>query len=198
MSIVIAPVVEGRGETEAVPVLVRRIAQEMCGTHVTVVHPWRLDSGRMRRNDELANVVRVQATRIIQGGGVLIVRDGDDKGVQCPLELATSLARAAQSAPVPVEIVIAWREFEAWLLASMESLRAHPLLRDDAAVPDNPEARRDAKGVLSSQMTETYRETRHQVKLTAAMDLTMASSRSRSFQRMVHAVQRLLSNPASQ
>jgi hypothetical protein len=38
-------------------------------------------------------------------------------------------------------------------------------------------------------MLESYRETRHQAKFSALIDLKMAKENSRSFRRMIHAVE---------
>ena len=44
-----------------------------------------------------------------------------------------------------------------------------------------PERPRDAKGVLATRMTESYRETLHQARFSAVMDLAQARGRSPSF-----------------
>lgn len=188
----IAPIVEGHGEVKAVRDLISRIAVECCGTWVEVAQPFRLDSAKMRKPDELAKAIRVQAVRVRRRGGVLVLRDGDDSDVACPVELARALVPEPGLVAVPVEIVIARHEYEAWFLAAAESLRRHPSVHDDAVAPPDPEARRDVKGQLRGIMNESYKETLHQTKFSAIMDLKAAERRSRSFRRMVNAV-RLLS-----
>jgi hypothetical protein len=64
-------------------------------------------------------------------------------------------------------------------------------VRNDAAASANPECRRDAKRELEKLMLESYKETRHQPKFSALIDLKTASRNSRSFRRMVHAVETL-------
>ncbi|MFJ2638118.1 DUF4276 family protein [Streptomyces sp. NPDC087511] len=189
---VVAPIVEGHGEVQAVRELITRIAAEFCGAWTEVAPPFRLDSGKMRKPDELAKAVRVQAARVKGSGGVLVLRDGDDSDIQCPVELARQLAPEPNLVPVPVEIVIARHEYEAWFLAAADSLRSHPAVRDDASAPADPEARRGAKSQLESMMCESYKETLHQAKFSALIDLSAAKERSRSFRRMVHAVEGLL------
>jgi len=187
---VVAPIVEGHGEMTAVRELVRRIGLELLdGTFIEVAQPFRLDSGKMRDPDELAKAIRFQAQRVPGRGGVLVLRDGDDKDVNCPVALAFSMKPGAAAGPVAVEIVIAWREYEAWLLAAADSLRTHSAVRDDARAPANPEGNRGAKGRLENLMLESYRETLHQAKFSALIDLKMAKDNSRSFRRMVHAVE---------
>ncbi|MFJ6623631.1 DUF4276 family protein [Kitasatospora sp. NPDC091335] len=188
----IAPIVEGHGEVKAVRDLITRIAMEYCGAWVEVAQPFKLDSNKMRKPDELARALRVQAARVPSRGGVLVLRDGDDKDVDCPVALARSLAPAPELVGVPVEIVIAHHEYEAWFLASMESLRGHSAVRDDAVSPSEPEAKRDAKRQLEGLMNESYKETLHQAKFSALVDLRAAAVSSRSFRRMVHAVESLV------
>jgi hypothetical protein len=188
----IAPIIEGRGEADAVSVLIRRIGHELlAGTYIEVAQPYRLDSGKMRKPDELGRAILHQAARVTGGGGILVLRDGDDKDVTCPVTLASWLKQGQDNTPVALEIVIAWKEYEAWILAAIESLRGHKYVRDDATAPDKAEGKRDAKGELTKLMVETYRPTRHQAKFSAQIDLEMARANSRSFCRMVHAIETL-------
>lgn len=188
----IAPIVEGHGEISAVRSLVTRIASELCGTWVEVAQPFRLDSAKMRKPDELERAVRVQAARVDGRGGVLVLRDGDDRDVDCPVDLARELVPAPDLVRPPVEVVIAVCEYEAWFLAAADSLRSHPAVRDDAAPPDEPERIRDAKVRVQSMMHESYKETLHQVGFTSVMDLRAAEEKCRSFRRMIQAVQVLI------
>ena len=189
---IIAPIVEGHGEVSAVRELITRIGSELFGTWINVAQPFRLDSARMRKPDELAKAIRVQAARVGDLGGVLVLRDGDDDDVRCPVKLAELLDPPPDLVPVPVEIVIAFHEYEAWFLAAVESLRAHAAVNDDATSPADPEARRGAKHQLEGLMLESYKETLHQAKFSALIDLDVAASNSRSFRRMIHAVEVLL------
>lgn len=93
--------------------------------------------------------------------------------------------------PSVIEVAIAVREFEAWFLAGVAGLRSHRSVRDDAAYDGDPEAPRDAKGVLSGIMSEPYRAALHQPSFAAIMDLHQAE-RVRSFARLVSCVSRLL------
>jgi hypothetical protein len=143
---VIAPIVEGHGEVSAVREIVTRIGLELLGgTWIDVAQPFRLDSGKMRKPDELAKAIRIVAARVQGLGGVLVLRDGDDSDVDCPVQLAAMLRPGQNLVPVGVEIVVAYQEYESWFLAAADSLRAHPDVRDDAVAPASPEGRRDAK-----------------------------------------------------
>ena len=189
---VIAPIVEGHGEVSAVREIVTRIGLELLnGTWIEVAQPFRLDSGKMRKPDELAKAIRIGAARVQGSGGVLVLRDGDDADVDCPVQLAEMLRPGRNLVTVGVEIVVAYQEYESWFLAAADSLRAHPDVRNDAVAPENPEGRRDAKRELEKLMLESYKETRHQPRFSALIDLKTASKNSRSFRRMVHAVETL-------
>jgi hypothetical protein len=118
-----------------------------------------------------------------------VLRDGDDDDIDCPVRLAELIKPEEGSFPVDVQVVIAFREYEAWFLASADSLRAHSAIRDDAASLANPEGKRNAKRELEKLMLESYKETLHQAKFSALMDLNAAAKNSRSFRRMIHAVE---------
>ena len=120
-----------------------------------------------------------------------MLRDGDDSDITCPVALAAALEPKPGLVAMPVEIVIARHEYEAWFLAAAESLCSHPSVHDDARPPEDPEGKRDAKTQLRRIMNESYKETLHQAKFSALMDLDLASERSRSFRRMVNAISKL-------
>lgn len=188
---VIASVVEGHGERSALPALVRRIAADVFGRYdIETPSPHRIRRNQMTLHGTvgqvLTNAVRVQSARVEEVGGVLVVADADD---DCAIDLAQTLS--ASAGPVKVEIAIAVREFEAWYLASIESLRKHRAVRDDATYDGDPEVPRDAKGVLAARMTEPYRETLHQVAFATMLDPSLAM-RSRSFTHLVTCIGRLL------
>ncbi|MFE2851325.1 DUF4276 family protein [Streptomyces lavendulae] len=190
---IIAPIVEGHGEVTAVRQLITRIGATF-GTDVEVAQPFRLDSAKMRKPEELSKAVRLQEARVRgRVGGVLIVRDGDDNDIRCPVELARQIAPKSGAFSVPVEVVIACHEYEAWFLAALESLRKHTSVRNDATTPPNVESKRNAKKQLELMMNESYKETLHQAKFSSLMDLSAAAENSRSFRRMMHAIEILIS-----
>jgi hypothetical protein len=90
---------------------------------------------------------------------------------------------------VPCVVVLAHREFEAWFLASIESLRGRRGIRPDAESHAQPESVRDAKGALEERMepTRSYSETADQAALSAEFDMRATFSRSRSFRHLVSA-----------
>lgn len=184
---VIASIVEGFGEVDAIPVLVRRVAFEVFGcSGVEISKPHRVPRNQMV-GPTMCRAVAMQSARVQHRGGVLVIADSDDDE---PTKLASRIEEAAERKP-GVVVSIAVREYEAWFLAAIESLRGHRSMRDDASFDGDPEAPRDAKSRLESQMTEKYRETRHQVAFSSQLDIIRAR-RCPSFDRFVEQVGGLL------
>ena len=184
---VLQPIVEGHGEVSAVPVLLRRLAD------AANAHELRVNPPIRRKRSELVNQVAIQkAVRIASWQpdcrGILILFDSDD---DCPKELACTIQGWAQAEAthIPCAVVLAHREYEAWFLGGIESLRGKRGIRIDAASHPLPETPRDAKGALEDCMMagRTYSETADQAALTASMDLAAVHARCRSFRRMVRA-----------
>ncbi len=184
---------EGHGELEAVPVLVRRIAGELHPGHpVRIAHPFRVPRTRLIKPGELERSVELAARRAGRGGGILIILDSDD---ECPAALGPELLQRAMAVrpDLPISLVLAKREFEAWFLAAAESLRGSRGLAGDLDPPEEPEMIRGAKEWLTARMTGSlhYRETLDQPALAAVFDLT-AARRADSFDKLYRDVSRLL------
>jgi hypothetical protein len=119
---------------------------------------------------------------------VLLLFDGDAIS-DCPSRQAPEILGWAQaeSAGKPCAIVMAYREYEAWFLASIESLRGKRGIRPDAQSHPDPEEPRGAKGRLEECLEEgwSYRETTDQPALSALFDLGPAYRKCRSFRHLV-------------
>src|SRR5882724_1731162 len=140
MHVQLACIVEGDGEIEAVPLLVRRIAQEVApNLAVHIVHRIRLSRGKLNKPVELERAVELAARRAGAGGAILIVFDSDGSD---PEELEREvLARAVRvRSDFAIGVALAHMEFEAWFLAAAESLRGCR-----GSPPGPPEAIRGAK-----------------------------------------------------
>src|SRR2546421_11414496 len=108
-------------------------------------------------------------------GGVFILVDSDD---DCPKQIAPPLLQRAQIArsDVPIAVVLAKFEFEAWFLAAAESIAGRRGLQAALRPPPDPEAIRDAKGWLQRHMqprNRKYSATTDQPALTALFDLNL-------------------------
>ena len=183
MPIRLGCIVEGHGEVEAVPVVVRRIAErESPLSVVQILRPIRISKGRLVKAGELERAVELAARITGHPGGVLVVLDSDD---DCPAEQGPALlARAVEArSDRPIGVVLAKREFEGWLLAAAESLRGQRGLPDNLQPPADPEAIRGAKEWLTGRMAagRAYSPTLDQPALSARFDLDLARERSESF-----------------
>ncbi len=100
---------------------------------------------------------------------------------------------------VPVAVVCAHREYEAWFVASLESpsgdkIRSGLRISDTVSYEDDIEAIGSPKRWLRQYMPKgrRYKETQDQRALTAFIDIEHTQRRSRSFRRLCHAVEELL------
>lgn len=183
----IQPIVEGQGDEAAVPLLLRRLLNEAQAWRLEVGKPHRRRRTQLVKKDSLQSAVEVAALRE-DCVGILVIFDADD---DCPKELAPTLEGWAREAAggKPCAVVMANREYEAWFLASIESLRGRAAILPDAASHPHPEGPRDAKGELERRMprSSSYSATVDQAALTAHLDLECAYRRCRSFRKLVSA-----------
>ena len=183
MRIRLGCIVEGHGEVEAVPVVVRRIAErESPFDVIQIPRPIRISKDSFVKAGELERTVELAARLAGEAGGVLVLLDSDD---DCPAEQGPALlARAVEArSDRPIAVVLAKREFEGWLLAAAESLRGQRGLPDDLQPPTDPEAIRGVKEWLTGRMAagRAYSPTLDQPALSARFDLDLARTRSESF-----------------
>ncbi len=188
----IVALVEGPGDVEAVPELLRKVLYEKQQWTWQVARPKRVGGlGALKKR--LVKFM-TYAERDAEEGGILILLDLDDG---CPETEAINLARQIKSLNLscPVAIVFAHREYEAWFLASLDSIvKQFNLLPTGLTCKGDVERIRDVKGWLTRQMPpgRAYKPTIHQTRLTTWIDLDIACQNSRSFRRLCNAVQELL------
>jgi Domain of unknown function (DUF4276) len=187
-------VVEGKGEVQAVPILVRRICALEAPTLVLQVPPGiAVDRGRLIQDGGIEKYMQLAAGKTGGQGAVLILLDADD---DCPAQLGPALLRRATAAraDVNVAVVLAKREYEAWFIAAVESLAGQRGLPANLQSPADVEAIRGAKEWLRNQMPRgrTYSPTADQTALTALFDLERARNRSASFAKCYREIVRLL------
>jgi hypothetical protein len=189
--ITIGAIVEGNGEVDAVPVLLRRLAQRN-EIRIRVQSPFRVPRGKLVQERELRRAVEAVARQIGPRGPILVLLDADD---DCILKLAADLSCWArvERPDREIAVVLANQEFEAWFLAALESLRGRRRIHRDASWVGDPETVRHAKAQLESRMSQPrYSPTVDQAALAALMDIDLARSRSRSFDKFCREVERLL------
>lgn len=189
MPVRIGCVVEGHGEVTSLPILIRRIASELNPTlSVDVPHPVRVPKDKLLKPGELERATDLAARNVGGLGGIFVLLDSDD---DCPATLGPNLlARVkAAHADLPSAVVLAKREFEAWFLASAESLRECRGLPADLQAPLEPEGIAGAKEWLDARMS--YAPTVDQAALTSQFDFTLAR-RAPSFDKCYRDIAQLL------
>ncbi|MBI4772256.1 MAG: DUF4276 family protein [Chloroflexi bacterium] len=102
-----------------------------------------------------------------------------------------------------MSVVVARWEYEAWFLASLETIAGKPIkglpgLPETARFEGEVEAVRSPKGWIEARFPpgRKYSETRDQAPLTQLIDFGLAEERSRSFRRLKHAVNEILESHA--
>jgi hypothetical protein len=183
-------IVEGKGEVKALPVLVRRIlTANFPEVELDLPEPFLLKRGLMTKQEELSRAVEAMARTVGPGEPVLIVLDADtDSGcLLAPkiLEMAT-LARNDRL----VGVVVAVREYEAWLLAGLAPLAGRFGLEPSLPGVENAESLPNPKAWLRRHMA-VYSETVDQAILTRHFDISLAQ-RSYSFDKLVRELTRIL------
>lgn len=193
---VVTPVVEGHGEVQAVRILVRRLVGRIDASRPVTVHqPVRGHRAKLIKPDEARRYLDLAIRKLgEQPGAVLVLLDADD---DCAATLGPKLQQVCRSLrpTIPVSVVLAVAEYEAWFLAAAVSLRGKRGLPADLEPPEQPESVRDAKGWLQARRTDglAYSPTADQPALTSVFDLDAARSGSPSFDKLWRDVERLLS-----
>jgi len=183
----IQPIVEGYGEIAAVPVLLRRLISDAGAYGIGVNKPIRAHQADLLNEQRLRTRVSL-AKRQDRCGAILILFEHEDG---CPKELGPRLLQWAreEAGPIPCAVALAHREYEAWLLAAVESLRGMRGIRADAEPhpAPAPESVRDAKGALEHQMApgRRYLPTVDQAAFSELFDMAAAHLKSRSFQHLI-------------
>lgn len=193
----IVPVVEGDGEIEAVPLLLRRVLAERCSRHDLDVARPKSAHGRDTLLRDFERYLRYAAGT---SGccAVLVLLDADN---DCAKKRALGLAKKTRGLglSIPVAIVCAKRQYETWFVASLDTIKGRTLkgrqgISSSAQFAGSAEDLKGAKGWLTSNMPRgrAYKETMDQVPLTEYIDLNLACANSRSFRRLCHAVEELV------
>lgn len=189
----IAVIVEGSGEVEAVPVLLRRFIAQAGMYDIRVERPIKIKRNRIIKVGELEKSAELAKRSFPEADSLVFIIDADD---DCPKELGPALLnRLKTSAPhLNCSVTLVKSEFEAWFLASIESLRGQRGIRDEIEAPEFPEDVRDAKGWLTQAMSgnRAYLETDDQAALAELFDFNLAYSRSRSFRKFSKDVNQIL------
>jgi hypothetical protein len=204
--------VEGDGEAEAMPKLVKRLLTEQNAWDTVILDQdvFRIgevakivkDDFRLWKNKLEASLKRRNV------GGVLLVLDGDVKKIKgkafCAASVAKELAGEAKAIGgglrFSVAVVFARQEYESWLIAGVASLADKSLpdgrvIASDAVAPsgDLEESPRGAKEWLGKVVEGGYKPTSDQATLTDLVDIDVIRGRKlRSFRRLESAISQLI------
>lgn len=189
----LVPIVEGFGEEQAMPVLIRRWLRHRRFDQWFEVPDLAVNAkgcGRLKAPFDAQRHVGIEHyVRAALNGkpdAILAVLDGDNeclqrsKGQGLGPEL---LARARRIAgAVPVSVVVANRTYEAWLLAGRTALHRSRLVRADAPLRTVtwPEVPSSNKGFLNDCLLEkerAYSPPVHQPALTEVMSFSPGSQK---------------------
>ncbi|WP_235217012.1 DUF4276 family protein [Archangium violaceum] len=204
----ILAIVEGHGEQRAVPVLLRRWFQHRrfrdFETPELAIRA--LGSGALKcphdADDELGIEYYVEMAAVQKPDGILVMLDSDDECIErartpSRLGLGPELVQRARTvAPhIPIEVVVANREYEVWFLAALASLRrAARIPRGNRlSTPlKNIETLRDCKKRMAQLLGRPYEPTTDQPDLTELLPFTPSMAhRSRSYRKLLKALEAL-------
>ncbi|HEY6328944.1 MAG TPA: DUF4276 family protein [Blastocatellia bacterium] len=195
----LVPIVEGAGDASAVPVLLRKILGGLGRYDIAVARAKNANGrGNLDKADGLERFIRY-AWKEPDCGAIVVLVDADK---ECPAELARSYSERIANVGLlfPVVIVCAKRGYETWLVASFETIIGRDLEVTPGPRPD--EAPHDAELVpspaawITKRMPKgrSYKKSIDQEAMTHRLDVATASARSRSFRRLVHAVEQAINS----
>lgn len=194
--LLVAPIVEGHGEVEAVPLLLRRIWTELLGgEYVRVLPPIRIPRSKLIDFEQLAKAVELANLKLKDAASgdrplILVLFDADEDAA-CTLG-PTLLEQIRLARPdLDVAVVLPVAEFETWFVAAAESLSDY-LTVSNEAIPLDPEAAGVKKAWLQRNFRGKYTETIEQPALTAKFDLRACRARSRSFDKLCRELEKRL------
>ncbi|CAN7645438.1 DUF4276 family protein [Phenylobacterium sp. LjRoot225] len=185
----LALIVEGPGDAAAIPCLMAKTAI-MVGDNIYAAPP--ITSGgihKLRRAGHLEKMVLLADSRDVDA--ILLIVDVDD---DCPVQVSKEFHGRIETIKDRVRselrIALCVREYECWFLEGIENLRisAPDYGWDVNFVCNNPEQKRDAKGLINEAMSKHYKATTDQLILTQRLDLKSLYEKSRSYKRFVRAV----------
>ena len=191
----ISLIVEGEGEEKAAPALINRLLHDHFQRYDIFTNTPKKAKGRnnLITFGGFEYYIDVCLKFDYHVDGILVLLDADD---DCPVELAKDFYKRVQrmNIHIPIALVCAKREYEAWFLANIDALIQNGLLKSDVTYHTSKiEEKRDVKGWLSSNMPSgKYKEVTDQLKMTRYIEFERTSDLSRSFRRLTHAVHELI------
>jgi hypothetical protein len=202
----IVPVVEGYGEERAVPYLVRRWLRHR-GLHQFFEVPDLAVNakgcGKLKaaydKQRHIGIEYYIEAAVRNRPDAILVIVDADneclERGRGNGLGPALLARASAVASHIPLAVVVANREYEAWFLASLTSIRQARLFPAGTRIPGNlePEAHSGCKRLIADLLSCPYEETTHQLQLTGALSFSAGvQRRSPSYGKLMRDLDRLV------
>jgi hypothetical protein len=194
----IVTIVEGPGEVEALPILLRRIFEEKQKYQFNIQKPINAHGlGNLTKRDGFENFLKVALKRP-SCDAILVLIDAD---VECARDIAKDMANRAliHNPHTATAVVAAKYRYENWFLASLETLSSKRGLISELPTIIDPEGISNPKNWLTKHKDQgrIYKETLDQAPMSQLIDINLAQERSRSFRRLVNAVGELLDSISS-
>jgi hypothetical protein len=195
-SLVVAPIVEGHGDTKAVPLLIRRICGELLGFfELQVCQPVRIPRNKIHDGAELRRAVTLAELKARAAAGgtsetmVIVIMDADD---DLPCELGPEILRHSARPGLDLAVVIANLEYETWFVGASGSLAKYLDLEESEHAIANPEGGRLKKAWIQRHFRGVYAEAVDQEKLTAELDLARCRVACPSFDKLCRELERVV------
>ena len=199
---VFAPIIEGQGEVIAFRNLINKVLAAYEATlYPTISDVWRIPRSAIVNPEKLVltaekAIRQAETLQDMEGQNkarLIVLFDADD---DCPADLGPRLRERliARFPNNPISVNLANREYESWLIASLETIAERAGIPTSTSVPTNLESIRGAKEWLVRRMPQgySYKPKNDQVRLTTGIDVPLARRRSQSFDRFCREVERLL------
>jgi hypothetical protein len=189
----IVAIVEGPGEVEALPILLRRIFEQKQIYQISIQKPINAHGlGNLTTPGGLERFLAV-AEGSSSCDAILVLVDAD---INCAKNLALELANRSRvhNPHIATAVVAAKYRYESWFIYSLESLCGKRGFQTNLPIIDDPETMPNPKKFLTNNKTQgrIYRETTDQAPMSNLIDLNLVMQRSRSFCRLMHAVDELI------
>jgi hypothetical protein len=192
MPLQLATIVEGKGELQAIPTLVRRILAELQVHDAKVLTPIRATRDKLLKpgDNELSHKLNLAVARLkAKPGALLLVLDSE--GI-CPRRIVQGLNQRARElrSDLRLDIVVAHRMYETWFLAGASGLAGQQGFPDDLPDQTTPEDIQGPKHWLTKRMgtTRAYSPTTDQAAFSATFDMIAARRNCRSFDKFYRTI----------
>lgn len=198
--ILVAPIVEGHGDADAVRVLIQKIWTYIGGEHAEILRPNRQPRTRLLQSDQehLANAINFAATKLTHSSfpghkAILILLDAEDDCAKHG-SLGPLITKRAKEIRNDLDIfcVIANTMYETWFVASMDSLDNYFTLDDNKTKPSDPEGERRGKKWVKQYYKKTYSPSIDQAKLSSGIDVSECRKKSKSFDKFCRELEKRL------